>query len=109
VSTLGGVPFVVTAALLGRSLILGRWKRFVMLGLLTALAAVAIGAIGLGSDMLKKAPIEYYSWAGWPGLAFPAVYAIGILAVVAWVARTVAQFVMRLWRRARMASHLRAA
>jgi hypothetical protein len=109
VSTLGGIPFLVTVALLGRSLILGRWKRFVMLSLVILLAAVAIGAIGLGSDMMKKAPIEHYSWAGWPRLVFPAVYAIGMLAVVAWIVRKVVQFVMRLWQRGRLVGQQRAA
>jgi hypothetical protein len=98
-STLGGLPVVVYAALIGSSLLRRRWLRFAVLAFLTLLASFALGAYWLGSDLPRMPAIEHYTWSEWYGVIFPGAYAVGVLASIAWVLRCLSRMMRRLVRR----------
>jgi predicted Ser/Thr protein kinase len=106
--TLAGLPALVYVTLIASSVLHRRWIRLAVLGVLTVLASVAVGAYWLGCDLMSKPAIEHYTWSGWHGVVLPGAYAVGVLVLIAWAVRGVARLVMRLWRNGRVASHLHA-
>ncbi len=96
VTTLAGIPILVYPWQLGRSMVLGRWKRLTILALLPILTSIAVGAVSLWADMKRMAPIEHYAWSGWFTLAMLGTYAAGSLVVIAWAVRGTVRSIRRL-------------
>ncbi len=95
---LAGIPAAIYAVLLGWSLVRRRWRRFLGLVGLTALASFVIGACWLWSDMRKMTAIEYHTWSGWYNVAVLGAYAVGVLAMIGWVGRAFFRVVRRVTR-----------
>ena len=85
--TLAGIPVVACPVLIGWSLVHRRWKVLALVLVLTILMSLMIGGVWLWFDMRSMPAIEHYSWTGWYLAAIPGVYAVGVLAMIAWIFR----------------------
>ena len=97
-ATLGGLPVVVDVILIGSSLLRRRWRRFVMMAVLSVLVTAGLGAYWWRADRQRMPIIEHYVWSGWQVVIVPGLYLVGVLAMVAWAVRGAARFV---WKRRR--------
>ncbi len=84
-SSLGGLPVLAFAVLAGRCCVRRRSRRLTWLAGLTAIASLLIAAVWMWFDMKSMVALEHYAWRGWYQIALPGGYAVGTLALVAWL------------------------
>jgi PQQ-like domain len=98
--SLVGLPIVSFAAVTGWSVLRRRWRRLALLAALTGLVSLAIGMAWLRIDIRSMPAIEHYAWTGWYLAVLPGAYGVGVLILLAWLARGL----LRLPRRPRPAA-----
>jgi hypothetical protein len=99
-TSLAGLPilFYLTAA--ASILVRRHWRRLLLLLALTVIASVLLGGIWLGWDSHRMRDVEreHYNWSDWYEAVLPGVYAVGVLALVAWAVRRLIRFAVWLER-----------
>ena len=98
-ATLAGIPVVVSAVFLTRTLIRRRWRALAMLFLGTAVASFGVGAAWLWVDGRAMIALEYYERAEWYLAIVPGAYAVGFLLLLAWWIRGIGRTLRRLAQR----------
>jgi serine/threonine protein kinase/outer membrane protein assembly factor BamB len=100
-SSLGGLPVLVFAAMAGRCVVRRRAIRTAWLVGLTASASMVIALLWLRQDMESMVPLEHYNWHGWYLVLAAGAYAAGVLGLVGWLVGRAAAVVKRLMIRSK--------